>query len=261
MRATIHGIILLLVVGLAAVDAAAQTRPGAKPQPRQKRPFVENGFIAFNAAGQFAGDDLSDRVLFEANAETGTLDADYGSTSSPVFDGGFGMLVHRQVGVALSVSYASRSGSASVRAQVPHPFFDDRHRPVEGEASDISRRETAIHAHMYYEMKHRGPWRVRFFGGPSYFRLEQELVTGVETQESFPFDTAEFRRAITERAKGSGIGVNAGLDVTRMLSRRAGLGALVRYTGASMDLDAPGSRSVSTTGGGLTAGVGLRVAF
>jgi hypothetical protein len=148
-----------------------------------------------------------------------------------------------------------------VRAEVPHPFFDDRHRTVDGEASDVSRRETAVHAQVYYEWRHRGSWRVRLFGGPSYVRIEQDLVTGVETQETFPFDTAEFRRATTGRANGSGIGVNAGLDVTRMFSRRAGFGGLVRYTAASIDLNAPGDRDVSTDGGGLTAGLGLRFAF
>jgi hypothetical protein len=235
-----------------AVDAEAQGRQ-AQQKPRPSRPFVENGFVSLNAGALAALEDLSDRFPFEANAETGTLEADYGRSAGGAFDGTFGMLVH--------LSYSKRSASADVRAEVPHPFFDDRHRPVRGEATGIGHRETAIHAHVYYERRHRGPWRVRVFAGPSYVRVEQDLIIGVETQESFPFDSAAFRSATIERVQGSGIGVNAGFDVARMLSRRAGLGALVRYTIAGVDLNAPGGRDVSTRAGGLTSGFGLRVAF
>jgi hypothetical protein len=262
MRVARRILLALLIVSLAAAGARAQTpRAPAQPQPPPNRPFVERGFVSLNLGGQFSPGELSDRVTFEANAETGTLDADYSGRSALVFDGGSGLLVYRQIGVGFGVSHSGRSGSAFVRAQVPHPFFDDRHRAVEGDASDISRRETAVHAQVYYEFRHRGPWRVRLFGGPSYVRVEQELVTGVETQETFPFDTAAFARATTERAKGSAFGGHAGLDISRMMSRRLGLGASLRYTGVSIGLNVPGGRDVSTDGGGLTAGLGLRVAF
>ena len=255
---TLRVFVALLIAGSSIIEVDAQTTQ-AKPQP--PRPFVENGFVSLNAGGLFASDQGSERILFEANAETGTLDADYPGGAAPVFDGAFGLLVHRQIGVGLSVSRSSRSGSALVRAQVPHPFFDNRHRAVEGDATDMNRSETAVHAQIYYELRHRGPWRVRVFAGPAYVRVEQALVTGVDTQETYPFDTAEFRRAITQEAKGSGFGVGVGLDVSRMFTRRAGLGAVVRYTAASIDLNAPGGSDVSTDAGGLTAGLGLRVAF
>ena len=103
--------------------------------------------------------------------------------------------------------------------------------------------------------------RGRLFGGPSYFTVEQEVVTGVEADEVYPFDTAEFRRATTARAKGSAVGFNAGLDFARMFGRRVGAGALVRYARASVDLDAPAARRVSTDGGGMQATIGMRVLF
>ena len=132
-----------------AVDAEAQGRQ-AQQKPRPSRPFVENGFVSLNAGALAALEDLSDRFPFEANAETGTLEADYGRSAGGAFDGTFGMLVHRRIGAAVGLSYSKRSASADVRAEVPHPFFDDRHRPVRGEATGIGHRETAIHAHVYY---------------------------------------------------------------------------------------------------------------
>ncbi len=249
-----------LLVALSVPGLAAQTRP-AQPQKSPPRPFVERGFITINGGAQLTTDDLSDNVSFEANAETGAIRTAYPGQPAVVFDGGFGFLVRRQLGIAIGVSRGTRSGVAAVTADIPHPFFDDRHRTVDGEASDISRAETAVHAQLYYELRHRGPWRIRLFAGPSYFNVEQELVTEVSAVETFPFDTAEFGRATTTRVKGSAIGFNGAIDVSRMLGRRFALGGLVRYAGASVDLNAPGSRDVSTNGGGFQALGGVRVAF
>jgi hypothetical protein len=247
-------------VACVAAPALAQARPTqAKPWP--VGPFVERGFIALNAGAQAAAPDLTYRMGFEANVEEGTVDARHPGSTGVLVEGGAGFRFRGRLGLALAASRSTRSGDASVSAEVPHPFFDDRHRHVEGQAGGVGRTETAAHLQLYYDMQSRGAWRVRVFAGPSYFSADQEIVTGVEAAEAFPFDTAEFRAATTSRAKGSGIGVNAGVDVTRMLTPRVGAGALVRYTRATLDLNAPGSRRVSTEAGGVQAGAGLRIRF
>ena len=249
-----------MIVTAAATTAAAQTRPATSP-PRPPRPFVEHGFVSIYAGAQSAADELSDRVSFDANAEAGTIEAAYPGRTGVLIDAAVGVRVRKQIGVALAVSRATRSGDVSVGAQVPHPFFDNRHRGVEGTAGGMSRTETAVHAQLYFDLRPRGPWRARLFAGPSYFDVEQELVTAVTTVETFPYDTAEFGSAATAKAKGTGIGFNAGLDVSRLFGRRMGIGALVRYARASVDLNAPGSRTVSTDGGGIEATAGLRFLF
>lgn len=256
MRRVITATLATLIAGTLATEAAAQARRPAAP-----RPFVERGFVIVGGGVQATAEDLTDRILFESNAETGSIDADYPGRTGVLADVTVGVRVRRQVGIAVGVSRAARNGRASVTAQIPHPFFDDQPRSVSGEAGAISRTETAVHGQLYYDMRPRGRWRVRLFGGPSYFSVEQEVVTGVEADEVYPFDTAEFRRATTARATGSAVGFNAGLDFARMFSRRVGAGALVRYSRASVDLDAPAARRVSTDGGGMQATIGMRVLF
>jgi hypothetical protein len=245
---------------LGGARADAQTR---KPQPAAKpqRPFVERGFVTFAAGAQRAPGELSDRATFEANAETGSFDAGYGVTTGLVIDATAGFRVRRQLGIAIGVSRATRTGIASVSADVPHPFFDNRDRRVQGEAADMSRTETGVHFQVYYDLRPRGAWRFRLFAGPSYVDVEQELVTEVHAIEIFPFDTAEFGSVTTGRVSGSGIGFNGGIDAVRQLTRRIGAGGVVRYAGGSVDLDGPGSRGVSTDVGGLQAAVALRVLF
>jgi hypothetical protein len=208
---------------------------------------------------QAAAEELAEHVQFEANAETGTLDATYPGRTGVLFDGGGGFRIHKTIGVAVAVSRMSKSGPADVSAAIPHPFFDDRHRVVNGQARDLTRSETAVHAQLYYDLERRGPWRAKFFAGPSYFTVEQELVTEVEAIESFPFDTAEFGRALTARATGSGLGFHGGVDVARMFTRRVGAGVLIRYGRATVDLDGAGSGSISTTAGGFQAAAGMRL--
>ena len=256
MRQVITAALAALTLCALASEASAQQRRSTPP-----RPFVERGFVIVGGGVQATAADLTDRILFDSNAETGSIDADYPGRTGVLFDVTGGMRVRRQIGFAVGVSRAARNGSAQVTAQIPHPFFDDQPRTVSGEAGAISRTETGVHGQLYYDMRPRGPWRVRFFGGPSYFTVEQEVVTGVDADEAYPFDTAGFRRAATARASGSAIGFNAGLDFARMFNRRVGAGAAVRYSRASIDLDAPAERTVSTDGGGMQATIGVRFLF
>lgn len=255
-----------LLVTLFAAPAAAQRPSSPKQEPAVQKPIVAakrvpgRGFIAISAGAQ-APSDFTDDFAFLANAEAGRIEADYPSKIPFLVDGSVGYRFWNRVGVAAGGSLSSGKGSVAVRASVPHPLLLDNDRLVEGEAPGLSRTEAAAHLQLFYEMAPRGKWRARFFGGPSYFKVSQDLVGSVTVNETYPFDTATFRSAVTDTADGSAIGFNVGADVTRMLSRRSGAGLLVRYAGASVDLNAPDSRSVSTDAGGFQVGAGLRFLF
>lgn len=262
MRAMTRRMAAGLLVAAFVTPLAAQAPP-AKPQkkPVAVKRAPGRGFIAINGGIQAAASDFTDDFTFIANAEAGTIQATYPSNPPVLFDASAGYRFWGRVGVAVGASYTSSSGPVAVRASVPHPLMLDHDRLVEGEAPDRSRAESAAHLQLYYEMMPRGKWRVRLFGGPSYFSLSQDLVANVSVNESYPFDTATFGTAITESANGAAIGFNVGADIAWMWSRRAGAGLLVRYAGASIDLNAPGSRSVSTDAGGFQVGAGLRFLF
>lgn len=245
-----------------AVPAAAQRPPTTAQRTTTAKPRgPARGFIAINAGLQAAPSDVTDQFDFTANAESGTIDARYPARPPVLLDAGAGFRFWRRSGLAVAMSRTERSGAVTVRASVPHPLFNDRDRLVEGEASDLTRSETAAHLQLFYEIEPRGKWRGRLFGGPSYVTVEQELVRSVTVNESYPFDEATFRSAVTGPSKGSGVGFSVGADVSWMVSRHAGAGLLVRYARADVDLNAPDSRTVSISGGGLHAGAGLRFAF
>jgi len=252
------GLLMTMVAApLAAQPPATTTK---KPAAAAKRP-PGRGFIAVNAGVQTAPSDFTDEFTFDVNAESGTIEADYPSTSALLLDASAGYRFWGQFGVAIGAAHSSASGPVAIRASIPHPFLLDQDRLVEGESGDLSRTETAAHLQLFYEMAPRGKWRARFFAGPSYFNIEQDLVREVTVNESYPYDTATFSSAVTDTVDGSGVGFNVGADLSWMFSKRSGAGLLLRYARAGVDLNAPDPRNVSTDGGGLHVGAGLRFLF
>ena len=231
----------------------------AAPQ-KPKVPRQYRGFIALGGGMQAAGSGLADTFTFEANAETGSASVDYGSKAAPMLDVAAGWRFWKSGGFAVGFSRTSSSGTVQVIADVPHPFFDDRDRHVEGEASDIGRSETAAHAQVFWLREHR-KWRTRVLGGLTYFNVKQDVVTEVTVSETYPYDTAEFSGVRTSQGSGSGLGFNAGVDLAWMQTPQFGWGAALRYTRGSVDLNVSGGRNVSTDAGGAQAVAGVRIAF
>lgn len=246
-----------VLCSLVAGPTFAQTRPARSAGPS----LDSKWFVAVNGAAQNAAGTLRDSFTYEVFAETGTIEVEYPGKTAVMFDVAVGRRVWRRLGLAVGVSRAEASGGAPLSARVPHPLYPDRHRDVTGEAGGITRTETGAHVQFFYDVRPRGKMRMRVSAGPSFFTADQQIVETIETNEVYPYDTTEFSSAVVRNASGSGIGVNAGIDVAWMFSRRFGVGGLARFTRSAFDLDADGSRSVSSDVGGFQAGGGIRIAF
>ena len=91
-------------------------------------------------------------------------------------------------------------------------------------------------------------------------------MTSVSNTETFPFDTTTFDAATAERQSQSGIGYNVGVDFTYFLQAagsgtRVSLGALVRFSRASIDFVSEDGDTIAVEAGGLYIGGGLRLRF
>ena len=245
-----------LVVGLVCVALAIAT---AAPAAAQSWP--ERVHVSVNGAFQATTNDFSDRFEFERNLETGSTTVDYPVQGGFIFDAGAGYRFWKNLAAGVSVSYFTRDDVASTTSSVPHPFFFNQPREVTGEATGVKRSETAVHVQAMYLVNPGGRLRLVLSGGPSFFSVEQDLVTEVVVTETFPFDTATFASARKTREKGSAPAFNVGADVMWMLNRRFGVGGLVRFSKASVDLDAPDNRTISVDAGGVYAGGGIRILF
>jgi hypothetical protein len=231
--------------------------PGAAVRASAQTPRI---VIAASGGVQSSAPALSDHFTFESSVETATVDVKYPTKAAVLADAGIGVRLWKRIGVGLAVSHATRGGAAEVDARVPHPFLFEHPRTVSGSQSGITTAETAAHFQLLYSVEAARRITLVLSGGPSIIQIEQEFVTDVAYSESYPFDAATFTSAGTRRASASALSFNAGADVRWMFARSAGVGVLVRYSRGTVDPEGA-EGSLTTRGGGVQAGFGLRLAF
>lgn len=242
---------LFVTAALACVVAAPAAAQA--PEPRV--------FVGFDAGVQPAGSAISDRIEWLVHLETATAGLDYAADAAPWFGGGIGVRVWKRLGVGVAFSRFNRTDSATIEARIPHPFFFERPRSISGEAGSLDASETAIHGQIMYFVPTKGRLRLVLSAGPSRIEAERVLVSAIRFDEEFPFDEATFQTPETRRLSDAGIGFNAGADLAFMFTRAFGVGAMVRYSGAGLDLSRPDGVRIAIDGGGFQAGAGVRVAI
>ncbi len=186
-----------------------------------------------------------------------TISRDQGG--APFFDIGVAFPLVGRFGGSVAFSALSTDGAATLQAGIPHPFFFDTPRPISGDVN-IQRNELAVHAGVGV-LVGGGALDVIVSGGPTFFRVRQDVVTGLEYEEAYPYDSATFVSATLSEANASKVGYHAALDLTWRFSRVWGLGALVRYAHAEVPLVAGDIEADLVKVGGLQAAVGLRLIF
>ena len=231
----------------------------AQPEP-QRRQFSERVFVSVNGSRQLSAADFSDAFTIHVNAENGRVDSDYTVKSASSIDVTGGVLLWRDVGVAVGVTRFTRSTPTAVSASIPHPFFFGRPRVIGGRISDIDRDERAVHLQARVLIP-SGPVQLMVFGGPSFHRVRQGLIATVLYDESYPYDDATFNGATPTTAETSGVGVNVGGDIAYYFLRHVGVGLAAMYAGTAVDLPAANGRTVRVDAGGLNVGGGVRLRF
>lgn len=241
-----------------ATTLEAQTRPSAPPKPEAGDSRV---YVSANGGIQNNGVTFTEQHAEPLFQEQLAWQADYELENGAVFDGGVGVRIWRGLVIGVNYSRFRQSAASRISAQVPHPFFFDRPRPLEGESVPLIHTEQAVHVSATWMAPGTRRIELGILAGPSYFNVKRDFVEAVEYQEAYPYDEAAFDGVAVREGSGTAIGFHAGADLTFLLTPQVGLGVLVRYSRASLDLDTPAGGSLSMDVGGLQAGAGLRLRF
>ena len=218
------------------------------------------GFVIVNGGYQLTANDFTDGATRRENAEDGRFDSTYGVKGGPSLDVAGGAVLWRRLGVGVGFSRFSVATPSTVTASIPHPFFFNRARAVNGDATDLKREEVAIHVQMRAVVPIGARFQAMVFGGPSFFRVKQGMVTDVTYTDSYPYDVATFRGATTTAGSASKMGFNGGGDLAFFFTRQIGLGTTVQFAGTTVEMPATGGpRDIKV--GGVKAGGGLRLRF
>ena len=240
----------LLVVTL------GQTRPALA----QTRAWPERIWFSVSGGVQPATNSFSDTFDVPLYLETEQVSIGYPVKGGALIATSGGYRVWKQLALGFGVTRNNRRAQATVDARIPHPFFDNQFRQVQG-TTPATRHEVGAHLLIGWMMPLTDRFRVLITAGPSVLSVSQTLVTGVEFSETYPYDTATFTGATTKNATATAAGFNAGADLFWMFSHNVGAGGLVQVTHARAKERTGTGGTVSVDAGGAQVGAGLRFVF
>lgn len=217
--------------------------------------------VVANAGAQAFPGSFGQRFTLTRNVESAPVTTDVSVATNGVFDAGVRVRVHRELSIGVVGFVASSRASGTIDAQVPHPFYFDQRRDVSGEVNGLTRKETGAHLELAVPLRRSDRGEVTLFGGPSYFNVEQELVTDLTYTESYPYDTAALDDTTSTAVKKGAPGFNLGLELARRVNRNAWVALMGRYSRGTVTLRAAEGNEVELHAGGVQLGVGLRLGF
>jgi hypothetical protein len=248
--------VVLTALGTQAAPAFAQTPAIPPPGPESKI----SAWLNFGA--QAGSGDLSQHLTPTIYDEPATIDVAQTYESGPLVDVGGGYLFHGNFGAGLSYSHTSGDGNATIAAQIPNPLFADQFRAAAANANGLKHTEDQVHIFAMYRLAINPKMDVTFGLGPTFFWVNQELVSTVNVTEPTrvpPFGSPTID-AVVIKGKDTAVGVNISGDFTYMISNRFGAGVLLRYAKSTANID-DGGTSTEVRAGGFQFGIGARMRF
>jgi hypothetical protein len=242
-----------LVLAIDGRGAAAQTIQGS-----------EKVRVSINVGGQLSSTTFTTTATSTVFLEPSTINTSYTVPKGKLFDGGILFRVAGNFGVGVALSWFSERHDAPVTGLIPNPFgFNSPpslSRPLSGTAAGLQRSELDAHIQAAYMIATKR-YDVVISGGPTIFRVSQDLVSNAVYIDDYPHDTVTFTSATTVKGEATKTGFNVGVDVGYKIGAKFGVGGLVRFSRASVSFPLTGSADVSVDAGGFQVGGGVRFFF
>jgi len=227
------------------------------------------GFFHLDVGYRLGGDELvrTSPAFADIYAEEGSISANYGNGSGPQVDLMFGSYLTPKFALAGGFSFFQTLEDARLEAQVPHPFYLNQFRTASADSSEVTANELGFHISALFTVWETPVQRFSIFGGPSFFRVSQQVPIDLSIDEAYPYDEVAIDGVTTDSAHDSAFGFHVGGDYTRFFGRHVGVGFAARYSRASVDANdpadsTPGSEATTTgTAGSAVISGGVRFRF
>jgi hypothetical protein len=255
-------------VAVGGVVLGVLVAASAEAQSTFERAWIDVNFgVAVAAEDAFSMDATGE--LFDEPADFG---ADYGLPRGASFDFGGGFMITPVFGVGVSFTGTAHEEEASLSARIPHPVFANLYASDDALTDEVLQRvEGGVNLQAMIVAAQTDRFRFRVFGGPTYFRVEQDAVTDIRFNQVFRIvpatNSIEITEFDSERIEGTGWGFHAGADASVFFNRIIGVGGFAKFSRGSVDLEntlatAVGEDDVvEVKAGGFQVGGGLRLKF
>jgi len=246
---------VLMVLGALVVGTRESAAQGAPAD----RVFLNIGFGV-----ESGNNDATDTKTYTLYEEPATVSSSTSWTSGSFFGGGVDFRVFKNFTVGVGYHQETNTSESALTGSIPHPIFFNRPRTFSATEGGLYRRENATHLTFGWIVPISQKLDVLVSGGPSFFRLQEDVVSEIAIYEKGGAYTELLVAPTVTTQKRSTTGFNAGADVTYIFwqndSVRLGGGGFVRYTGATSDVRLL-ANNVETKVGGIQFGFGGRIRF
>ena len=258
MRRWATATVLAAGFGLAPAGAWSQTRQSGQAFDPSELRFR----LSLDGAASFAKLTFDESRAFTEFAEEGRLDAGYSAKTAAGVDLGIQFNITRWLGVGASFALTNRDSHASYTAALPHPLYLNQPRRKTGDVDRLGYKETVFHYDLVYS-GWAGPVGVHVFGGASFFRVDADLLAGLQYTQTYPYDSAQV--TVTDvpsvPLRDNPIGFNAGAGLDYRIGAHVGIGAQARFSRARVSFVPATDAKVDLDAGGFQLAVGARLYF
>jgi hypothetical protein len=249
-------LVLVVVCGVCAGVAQDASAQGGT--------WADRGYVNIGFGVESGSSAITDTQNINIYEEPGTVTSSSTFTSGNILDAGFGFRVWRDLTIGVAYHQEENDADGEITGSVPSPIFFNRPRALSQTVTSLVRKEKATHLVFGWVVPVNEKFDVMVFGGPSFFRVDQDVVAEVEIGETgTPFTTVVAQPDRATRKK-SATGIHAGLDATYILwsndEVRIGAGGFLRYAKATADILMLATEQ-PTQAGGMQFGFGARIRF
>ena len=180
---------------------------------------------------------------------------------------GGGFNVHPRIGVGVHFVNVNYEMPIGLAVNVPHPLIFNRFATdADVTSSTLQRKDRSIDLLAVYTVPTPDAFRIRVFGGPTYFKVSQQMVSDIYFNQTFNLlggNIVDITRSDQQQVEGSAWGFNAGADLAYFFSRYIGVGGVVRFNQGTVEIEKEPltEQAAEWKAGHTIVGGGLRLRF
>ena len=174
---------------------------------------VERVWIDVNVGSAWAAeDDFLMTASVDRAHEPADFAAHYHVPRNGSFDFGGGFMLTPIVGVGINVGGSAHEAQADLTVRVPHPYFLEAFASASAQTDiPMQRIERSLNVQVMLVALRTKHFCLRAFGGPSYFRIEQDSVTDIVYNQFYfvhsPGNVAELTEYRVRADRRHGVGL------------------------------------------------------
>jgi hypothetical protein len=220
------------------------------------------GFVTVDLGLQSGDGDTTQTGSFTAYEETGRFEAVQSHSGGFIFSLGGIARVWQMLGVGLAYTRMSDTQESTTTVFAPHPLVFNQPRSASATQDNLEHTENALHVQIAALFSYNEQIEFAVTGGPTFFSVSHDFVTGAGFVETgAPFTTISVSDVTAIESDATVAGFNIGADVAYYVADQVGVGAFMRYSAATADLDAGDGTEREVDVGGFQIGAGVRVRF